>query len=185
VIEQDVRFDATLGTPELRPREHREAQRNGGRIQWQQLVLESEFVFAGTQALLVPKARQGGPEQIFEQCRGPVFIGVRQRGATGRFGNPEVHQATDAAGKTVTDLAEGIGASELAKEHGYELCPAAKSLGSALSAVFLNQGGELGTRKMLEQLIEQAGSLYDCLGPPCGRRSAKLPARNDFANVQL
>jgi hypothetical protein len=27
--------------------------------------------------------------------------------------------------------------------------------------------------------------LYDCVGPPCGRRSAKLPARNDFANVQL
>ena len=31
---------------------------------------------------------------------------------------------------------------------------------------------------MLEQLIEEAGNLYDCLGPPCGRRSAKLPARN-------
>jgi hypothetical protein len=32
---------------------------------------------------------------------------------------------------------------------------------------------------MLEQLIEEAGSLYDCLGPPCGRRSAKLRPRND------
>jgi hypothetical protein len=66
----------------------------------------------------------------------------------------------------------------LTKEHGYELRPAGKPLGGVLGAVFLNQGGELGTGKMLEQLIEQAGSLYDCLGPPCGRRSAKLPARN-------
>jgi hypothetical protein len=90
-----------------------------------------------------------------------------------------VHQAAETTGQTVANLAEGIGASELAKEHGYELRPAAKSLGGVLGTVFLNQGGELGTRKMLEQLIEQAGSLYDCLGPPCGRRSAKLPARND------
>jgi hypothetical protein len=105
--------------------------------------------------------------------------GVRYRGPAGRFGNAEVHQAAETAGKTAADLAEGIGASELAKEHGYELRPAGKSLGGVLSAVFLNQSGELGTGKMLEQLIEQAGSLYDCLGTPCGRRSAKLPARKD------
>jgi len=96
-----------------------------------------------------------------------------------------MHQAAETAGQTVANLPEGIGASELAKEHGYELRPAAKSLGGALGAVLLNQGGELGTGKMLEQLIEQAGSLYDCLGPPCGRRSARLPARKRFANVQL
>src|SRR5262247_4420782 len=90
-----------------------------------------------------------------------------------------MHQAAETAGQTVANLPEGIGTSELAKEHGYELRPAAKSLGGALGAVLLNQGSELGTGKMLEQLIEQAGSLYDCLGPPCGRRSAKLPARND------
>src|SRR5262252_4366315 len=79
-----------------------------------------------------------------------------------------MHQAAETAGQTVANLPEGIGTSELAKEHGYELRPAAKSLGGALGAVLLNQGGELGTGKMLEQLIEQAGSLYDCLGPPCG-----------------
>jgi hypothetical protein len=83
------------------------------------------------------------------------------------------------AGQAVANLAQGIGASELAKKHGYELRPAAKSLGGAFGTVFLNQGGELGTGEMLEQLIEKAGSLYDCLGPPCGRRSAKLPVRND------
>src|SRR5262245_21209614 len=35
VIEQDVRFDATLGTAEPCPRKHREAQRDSGRIQQQ------------------------------------------------------------------------------------------------------------------------------------------------------
>jgi len=61
-----------------------------------------------------------------------------------------VHQAAETAGQTVANLAEGISASELAKEHGYELRPAAKSLGGVLGAVLLNQGGKLGTGKMLE-----------------------------------
>jgi len=61
-----------------------------------------------------------------------------------------VHQATETAGQTVANLEEGISASELAKEHGNELRPAAKSLGGVLGAVLLHQGGELGTGKMLE-----------------------------------
>ena len=114
-----------------------------------------------------------------------MLIRVGQRRAAGRFGNSQVHQTTQTAGQAVTNLAEGIGPAELAKQHGYELGPAAESLRRALRAVFLNQGAELGTRKMLEQLIEQAGSGYDCLGPPCGRRLAKLPGKETFANVQL
>jgi hypothetical protein len=62
-----------------------------------------------------------------------------------------VYQADETAGQTVADLAKGIGAAELAKEHGDELRPAGKSLGAALGAVFLNQPGELRTWKMLEQ----------------------------------
>ena len=138
-------------------------------------------MFAGTQPLLIAKARQGGPEQIFEQRGGPVFVGVGQRGAAGRFGDTQVHQAAEAAGQPVTNLAEGIGPAELTKEHGYELSPAAESLRGVLGPVFLHQDGELSTGKMLEQLIEQAGSGYDCLGPPCGRRSAKLPGKESFA----
>src|SRR5277367_6018547 len=63
VIEQDVSFDAALGAAELRPRKHRQAQRDGSGIQRKQLVLEAEFVFAGTEPLLLAKALQRGPEQ--------------------------------------------------------------------------------------------------------------------------
>src|SRR6202007_137666 len=122
--------------------------------QRQQFVLEAKFVFAGAQALLVAKPRQRGPEQIFQQCRGAVLIGIRQGGTAGCFGNAEMHQAAQTAGQTVANLAERIGSSQLAKKHSYELRPAAKSLGGALGAVLLHQGGELGTGKMLEQLIE-------------------------------
>jgi hypothetical protein len=47
MVEQDMSFDATLGAAEVRPREHGEAQRDGGRIQRQQLILEAEPVLAG------------------------------------------------------------------------------------------------------------------------------------------
>lgn len=80
--------------------------------------------------------------------------------------------------ETVTGVARGIGASGFAKQHSDELRPKRKALGGAFGAVLLYQGGELGTRKIVKQLIEQAGSFYDCLGPRCGQHSAKVPARN-------
>ena len=136
--------------------------------------------------MLLAKARQRGPEQFFEQGGGAVLVGIRQGGSAGRFGDAEMHQTAQTTGQAVADVAQGIGATQLAKEHGDELRPAGKALGGALGLMFVNQSGEFGTRKMLEQqLIEEAGSLYDCLGPPCGRRSAKLRAKESFANVQL
>jgi hypothetical protein len=66
VIQQDVSFDAAFGAAKLRPRKHRQAQRDGGRIQRQQLILEAAFVFAGTEPLLFAEARQRGPEQFLE-----------------------------------------------------------------------------------------------------------------------
>jgi hypothetical protein len=61
----------------------------------------------------------------------------------------------------------------LAEEHGDKLRPAGKSLGGVFGAVLLHEWGEPGARKMLEQLMEEAGSLYDWVGPPCGRGLAK------------
>jgi hypothetical protein len=49
----------------------------------------------------------------------------------------------------------------LTEQHGDELRPAAKAFGGTLGGVFLDQCGELGTGKVLEQLIEEARDLYD------------------------
>jgi hypothetical protein len=51
--------------------------------------------------------------------------------------------------------------SGLTEQHGDELRPAGKPLGGALGGVLLHQGGKLGPGEVLEQLIEQARSLYD------------------------
>jgi hypothetical protein len=49
----------------------------------------------------------------------------------------------------------------LTEQHGDELRPAGKAFGSTLSGVLLDECGELGAGKVLEQLIEQARELYD------------------------
>jgi len=49
----------------------------------------------------------------------------------------------------------------LAEQHGDELSPAGKALGVTLSGVLLYECGELGSGKVLKQLIEEARDLYD------------------------
>jgi len=96
-----------------------------------------------------------------------------------------MHQTAQTTGQAVADVAQGISAAQLAKEHGDELCPAGKALGASFGAVLLNQRSKLSPGKMLEQLIEEAGSLYDCLGPPLWAMFGETPAKERFANVQL
>jgi hypothetical protein len=50
---------------------------------------------------------------------------------------------------------------ELAEQHRDQLRPAAKTLGTLLRFVFLDQRPELGPGKMLEELIEETRDLYD------------------------
>ena len=104
--------------------------------------------------MLLAETRQHSPEQVFEQGCRTVLVGIGQSGSAGRFRDAEMRQAAQTTRQTVTDLAQRIRASQLAKEHGYELRPAGKTLGGAFGAVLLHQCSELGTRKMLEQLIE-------------------------------
>jgi len=50
--------------------------------------------------------------------------------------------------------------AQLAKQHGDELGPATEPFDGALGLMLLDQSGELSTRKVLQQLIEQARNLY-------------------------
>ena len=90
-----------------------------------------------------------------------MFVGIGQSGAARRSGNPDVDQPPQTTPEAVADLAQRIGASELTEQHGDELRPAGKALGVTLSGVLLYECGELGSGKVLEQLIEEARDLYD------------------------
>jgi len=65
----------------------------------------------------------------------------------------------------------------LTEQHGDELRPAGKAFGVTLGGVLFDECGELSTGKVLEQLIEEARDLYDCVAL-LWQRLAKLPARN-------
>ena len=83
-----------------------------------------------------------------------MFVGIGQGGAARRPGDSHMHQPSQAAARAVTDLAQRI---------GDELRPAGKAFGGTLGSVLLDESGELGTGKVLEQLIEEACDLYDCV----------------------
>jgi hypothetical protein len=56
-------------------------------------ILEAEPVLAGTQALLLQETRQHSPEQVLEQSRRTVLVGIGQSGSAGRFSHAEMYQA--------------------------------------------------------------------------------------------
>lgn len=107
----------------------------------------------------VTDAGQRDPEEVFGQRSGAVFVGIRKSGPAGCFGDAEVHEFAEAATEPIADLVQGVGAAELAKEHGNKLGPAGAGLGGALGVVLLDQRGELIAGEVMEQLIEETGSL--------------------------
>src|ERR1039457_786924 len=53
VVQKNVSLDAALGPAKLGPRKQLQAQRNGGRVEGEQLVLETELLLARPQSLFV------------------------------------------------------------------------------------------------------------------------------------
>ena len=143
------------------------------------LFLKRNLCLRAPEPLLFAEPRQRGQEQILEQGCRAVFVGIGQGGAARRLGDAQMHQPPQAAAQAVADLAQRIGAAELAEQHGDELRPAAKALGGTLGGVLLDQCGELGPGKMLEQLIEQARDLYDCVALLVGGVWRGSRPRND------
>src|SRR4051794_22556804 len=72
-----------------------------------------------------------------------------------------MNQFAQAATQTIADLTQRVGMGELAEQHRHQLRPATEAFGAPFGLVLLDQRSELGARKMLEQLIEQTGCLYD------------------------
>ena len=170
------------------------ARRNlaqGNRVRHSEMVVESSesslflkrnLCWRPPSACCSRKRASSGPEQVLEQRGGTVLVGVGQGGVVGRLGDAHMHQLAQAAGQAVADLAQRIGAAELTEQHGDELGPAGEALGGTLGGVLLDQCGELGAGEVLEQLIEQAGDLYDWIALLWAAFS-EVPAKEWLANV--
>ncbi len=79
--------------------------------------------------------------------------------------------------KPVADLAQRVGAPQLAEHHRDKLIPTAKAAGMSLGFSFLNQQLKVGARKELEKLTEHARESIH-VGPPVFR-----VRWDDFARV--
>ena len=126
------------------------------------LFLKRNFFLRCPSPCFVAEPVERGVEQILEQLGGPVFVGIGKGGFIGSLDDAEMNQFTQATAQAVANLAERIGMSKLAEQHRDQLCPAGKALGTPFCVVFLDQRRELGSRKMLEQLIEETRNLYGC-----------------------
>ena len=152
VVEQAMQLDRALGAPELGPVEERRAQVDHRRVQTDQLVLEPE---------LPPALRQGlaAQEQRLEhrpvELPRPMLVRVGQRRPT-RRGDAQVLELALAAAEPAADLAQGVGAAELAEEHRHELPPTGEPPGVPLRVRPRHQSLKLGPREELEQLAEHA-----------------------------
>src|ERR1035437_7619374 len=182
VVQQNVSLDAALGTAKLGPRKKRQAQRDGGRVEREQFVLETELLLALPQSFFVAGPGERGEEQILVQLGGPVLVGIGKGGFIGGLGDTEMNQLAQATAQAVANLAQRIGVGELAEQHRYQLRPAAKTFGAPFRIVFLDQRRELGPREMMEQLIQETRILYDGFAFLVGA-FGEAPAKEQFANV--
>ena len=139
----------------------------------------------GAQPLVVAEALRGGLENVFEQGRRTVGVGVGESGFVRRLADAQMNEFAETTMQAVADFAQRVGAGELAEQHGDELGPARKALGVAFGLVLFDERLELAAGKVLEQLIEQAGGLYhgDALLGDWGWRTG--PLRNRLCLAQL
>jgi hypothetical protein len=129
-----MQFDGSFGAPEFGPVEQRHRQVDDAPVQAHQLVLEAE---------LLPPALTGHPllafseqlgEHRLEQFPRPMLVGVGQGRLLRRQRNAQMPQLASAAGQPAADLAQRVGAPELAEQHGYELTTAREAAGGSCEA---------------------------------------------------
>ena len=145
VVQKQVQFDRPLGPPEMGPVKDAQAQVDGGRIEADQFVLESEF-------LLSRKLASASVEQLHKQMLiqlpGTVLIRIGQGGAAGG-GDTQMFQLPLTAPEATGDLPEGMGSTQLTEKHCHKLSPTGKSSSMTFGFRFSDGLLELDSRKQL------------------------------------
>jgi hypothetical protein len=94
-------------------------------------------------------------ENLLVQFPWTVLIGIGQ-GGMARSSDTQMFQLTLTASKTSGNLTEGMGATQLAKQHGYKLTPTSKSFGMTFCPGDHDPMLKVHTRKKLQQLAKYA-----------------------------
>ena len=161
VVEKHVNLYSALRPSVVRPRKQRQAERDGGRIEREQLVFEPELRLPRSQMRHRPEACEEFVEEILEKSRRTMFVGICKSRELRRRLDSQVDELSVAAGQTVDDLPEGIRSCKMAEEHRYELCPGSEALGAKLCLMFDDQFFKVhGGKDLRKDLTEETRYLY-------------------------
>ena len=152
VVEHQMQLDRPFGAAKLGPVVHRQAQIDDGRVETDQLVLETEFLPAHRSG----RDRGEQPvEHLFKQLPRSMAVGVGQRRAGGRL-DAQVGQLAFATLQTAFNFPQGMGAAQLAGAHRDELAPDRQSFAAIFRASLPDDAFKVAARNELEYLAEHA-----------------------------
>jgi hypothetical protein len=145
VIQKKMKLDGSFGAPKLGPIKYSQAQINGGRIHADQFVFKPELSLPNN---LDTASFKELKENLLIELPWTVLIGISQ-GGMARSSNAQMFQLTLAASKASGNLTEGMGAAQLAKQHGHKLAPTSESFGMTFCLSDRDQVLKFRTRKQL------------------------------------
>jgi hypothetical protein len=145
VVQEQVQFDRPLGPSEMGPVKDTQTQIDGGRVETEQFVLESEFLHSRK---LASTSVEQLNKQMLIKLPGTVLIRIGQGGAAGGR-DTQVFQLPLTASQTPGNLPEGMSSTQLTEEHGHKLSPAGESPSMPLGFRFSHGLLELDSRKQL------------------------------------
>ena len=149
LVQPDVQLDRGLRAAERRPRENRQTQVDGRRIDRIQLVPEAETV--ARRPLLA--TTQQTAEQRFVERVGLLGVDPRERRAADRP-NAQVIELGGLRAQIAHDVAQALPAGQLAQPEGDELRPAAHDAQTLPALMAARLGVEFMSRKQRQKLPE-------------------------------
>jgi hypothetical protein len=168
-------FDSSLGLPEMRPWEQRQAPIDGGRVHCEDWPLEPQAeIFVSIQG-------QGRDDQTlperFEQPIVSALCGIGQRRAGDRVAKPNVIELGSLSVQTCHQISQPRPARELRISQANEMAPSGERRHPLVGLVDIDQMFEMAERNELQQLRK------NCLALVHDRASSARKTGDDRADL--
>ena len=156
-VHDHMRFDSSLGLPEVCPGKQRQAQIDGGRVHCE------DWPFEPQAEILVPIQGQGRYDQTlperFEQPIVSALCGIGQRRAGDRAAQPNVIELGSLGVQTGHQIAQPRPARELRISQANEMAPSGERRHPLVGLADIDQIFEMTERNKLQQLRKDCPTL--------------------------
>jgi len=160
MVETCMDFNATLGLSEFRPGKQGQTKRDGGGIEGEEFVFETEFCLSVTKPAPCLEMLICREEHTLEEFCGTLGIGVGEGGTNRGLCDSKMTKFSQTGFEAVGDVTEAVGMGELAEDHRDELSPAGETFCVPFGSMLMNKPVELETREMKKKLTKKTGYLY-------------------------